>query len=72
MRKSIDESSALFFTKSSLGENAAVPAESSGGDPTATPSSWRRVDAVEAMIEPYAETRRENLIHALDLTSARR
>ena len=36
-------------------------------DHTATPSSWRRVDGVEAMI-PQGR-RRENLIHALGLTS---
>ena len=33
MRKSIDESGALFFTKSSLGENAAVLAGTSGTRP---------------------------------------
>ena len=26
---------------------------------TNTPSSWRRIDGVEAMIEPWAETRRD-------------
>ena len=36
---------------------------------TATPSSWRRVDGVEAMIEPW-ETRRHNLIYALCRASA--
>ena len=37
-------------------------------DHTATPSSWRRVDGVEVMIEPWAEMRRDNLIHALAST----
>ena len=36
---------------------------------TATPSSWRRVDGVETMIEPW-ETRRHNLIYALCRASA--
>ena len=34
-------------------------------DHTATPSCWRRVDGVEAMIIAVAETRRDNLIYAL-------
>ena len=36
-----------FFTKSFLGDDAAVPAPSSGEEPVATLSSRRRVDGVE-------------------------
>ena len=38
---------------------------------TATPSSWRRVDGVEVMIEPRAEKRRDNLISTQIITIRR-
>jgi len=38
--------------ESFLDDTAAVLAGSNGGDHTATPSSWRRVDGVEALMQP--------------------
>ena len=62
------ESGAQLFTKSPLGENAAVLAESSGERPHRHAVVLASRRWLEAMI-PQAETRRDNLTEALGLTS---
>ena len=66
--KAISESGAQLFTKSPLGENAAVLAESSGERPHRHAVVLASRRWLEAMI-PQAETRRDNLTEALGLTS---
>ena len=63
--KAISESGAQLFT---LGENAAVLAESSGERPHRHAVVLASRRWLEAMI-PQAETRRDNLTEALGLTS---
>ena len=66
--KAISESGAQLFTKSPLGESAAVLAESSGERPHRHAVVLASRRWLEAMI-PQAETRRDNLTEALGLTS---